>query len=245
MTEPLTRLDGVPHTVVGVSSENLKWLGQEYFRNRATRPDPDPAKDQMRVMLASSSTAAAATGRVAASVTLTLPDGQRPRSERRSASALRPKHGDRLPAAGGRLLDPRGLPRPRARRHPRIRSFGQPLRPRAGENAYSKAYLYTDTLESVVDVKDRLVARGYNPVYDTTRLLETMKYAGALDLLFIIVFLGVIGFGILTVVVVFGDITNRKRGAIGIMRASWACRRSASSSSCWCAAWWSASSGRR
>ncbi|MCP4990628.1 MAG: hypothetical protein GY928_32685 [Colwellia sp.] len=86
------------------------------------------------------------------------------------------------------------------------------------ENLYYGARVYVSHLDDVPDVDKELRTRGYTTLSSKTRVLEMQSYANTLDVLVRVILYCVLGFGLLTVLVVFSEVSNRKRGAIGIMR---------------------------
>jgi len=79
-----------------------------------------------------------------------------------------------------------------------------------------KAYAYT--IDEVHAAADALRKNGYLPISNETQIDEIHQQNASLGLLVLIVGLGVFGFGMLTVVSVLYDSTERKRGTIGILR---------------------------
>ena len=87
------------------------------------------------------------------------------------------------------------------------------------ENTYLKARVYASTLDVIPEVDDHLrEALHYNTYSSKTRVKEMRKYSATLDALVRTVLTAVLVFGTFTTLFVFGDVTSRKRGAIGIMR---------------------------
>jgi len=86
------------------------------------------------------------------------------------------------------------------------------------ENTYTEARMYADDLDQVPAVSNRLRDAGYLTSSSSTRVLEMQGYADTLRILVWTVMGAVLFFGIWTVFSVFFDVTDRKRGAIGIMR---------------------------
>ncbi|MDB4864629.1 hypothetical protein OAI33_15185, partial [Pirellulaceae bacterium] len=84
--------------------------------------------------------------------------------------------------------------------------------------SYGRARIYCDTIDSVPNVVQKLSTSGYAVLSEKNRIDEIHSTNNSLQLLVIIVGLGVIGFGILTVFSVLSDSTDRKRGTIGILR---------------------------
>ena len=90
--------------------------------------------------------------------------------------------------------------------------------PARTENLYYAARVYALDLERVPQVDRVLQERGYSTLSSKTRVLEMRSYAKTLDLLVWVVMAVVLTFGAWTISLVFGDVTSRKRGAIGILR---------------------------
>src|SRR5262249_9601187 len=87
------------------------------------------------------------------------------------------------------------------------------------ENTYTLARVYATDIDQVPAVIDRLQAAGYlASSLNKTQILEMQGYSQILTVLVWTIAVAVLGFGIWTVFCVFFDVTNRKRGAIGIMR---------------------------
>lgn len=83
---------------------------------------------------------------------------------------------------------------------------------------YSKARLFTRTIDDVPTVAAALLERKYAIMSETARITEIQQQASSLQLLVYVVGLGVFVFGVVTVVSVLQDSTDRKRGAIGVLR---------------------------
>jgi len=86
------------------------------------------------------------------------------------------------------------------------------------ENHFTVARVYADDLNDVPAVDDYFREKGYGTISSRTRVEEMQGYVDTLDVLIFVVLCGVLGFGAVTVMFVFWDVTVRKRGAIGIMR---------------------------
>ncbi len=86
------------------------------------------------------------------------------------------------------------------------------------ENHFTVARVYADDLNDVPEVDDYFREKGYGTISSRTRVEEMQGYVDTLDVLIFVVLCGVLGFGAVTVLFVFWDVTVRKRGAIGIMR---------------------------
>ncbi len=83
---------------------------------------------------------------------------------------------------------------------------------------YDKARLYGTSIYSVPKTTEVLQSMGYAVQSETSRIMEIKSQDGSLQLLVIIVASGVFLFGVVTVVSVLKDSTDRKRATIGIMR---------------------------
>lgn len=83
---------------------------------------------------------------------------------------------------------------------------------------YDRARLYASTIDDVPEVVKKLAADGFAVMSETGRITEIHKQDISLQLLVWVVGLGVFLFGIVTVVSVLMDSTDRKRVTIGILR---------------------------
>lgn len=83
---------------------------------------------------------------------------------------------------------------------------------------FNKARLYTHTIDDVPLAVRQLREKGYAVLSESTRISEIQQQDGSLQLLVYIVAGGVFFFGVITVVSVLVDSTERKRGTIGILR---------------------------
>lgn len=90
--------------------------------------------------------------------------------------------------------------------------------PKPEEPKYDKARLYGTSIYSVPKTVEELQSMGYAVQSETSRIMEIKSQDGSLQLLVIIVASGVFLFGVVTVVSVLKDSTDRKRATIGIMR---------------------------
>ena len=90
--------------------------------------------------------------------------------------------------------------------------------PKPEEPMYDKARLYGTSIYSVPKTVEVLQSMGYAVQSETSRIMEIKSQDGSLQLLVIIVASGVFLFGVVTVVSVLKDSTDRKRATIGIMR---------------------------
>ena len=86
------------------------------------------------------------------------------------------------------------------------------------ELSYGRARVYTNTIDDVPLVVGSLSELGYAVLSEKDRIDEIHATNDSLQLLVVIVGIGVIGFGILTVFSVLSDSTDRKRGTIGVLR---------------------------
>jgi ABC-type lipoprotein release transport system permease subunit len=84
--------------------------------------------------------------------------------------------------------------------------------------SYGRARVYCDTIDAVPQVVAQLSDLGYAVLSEKARIDEIHATNDSLQMLVIIVGIGVIGFGILTVFSVLSDSTDRKRGTIGVLR---------------------------
>lgn len=83
---------------------------------------------------------------------------------------------------------------------------------------YDRARLYALTIDDVPEMVSRLAADGFAVMSETGRITEIHKQDVSLQLLVWVVGLGVFLFGIVTVVSVLMDSTDRKRVTIGVLR---------------------------
>jgi ABC-type lipoprotein release transport system permease subunit len=83
---------------------------------------------------------------------------------------------------------------------------------------YGRARVYCKTIDDVPNVVNSLSDSGYAVLSEKGRIDEIHATNDSLQLLVLIVGIGVIGFGILTVFSVLSDSTDRKRGTIGVLR---------------------------
>lgn len=83
---------------------------------------------------------------------------------------------------------------------------------------YDKARLYTKTIDDVPNAVKHLSESGYAVLSEGNRIAEIQSQDQSLQLLVVVVAVGVLFFGIITVVSVLVDATDRKRGTIGILR---------------------------
>jgi putative ABC transport system permease protein len=85
-------------------------------------------------------------------------------------------------------------------------------------SVYGKARLFARTIDDVPGVVAALVGRRFAVISESGRISEIHEQDNSLQLLVVVVGLGVFLFGILTVLSVLIDSTDRKRGVIGILR---------------------------
>jgi ABC-type lipoprotein release transport system permease subunit len=90
--------------------------------------------------------------------------------------------------------------------------------PKAKPPVFDKVRAYALSIDEVPDVVKALKKRNYAVMSEETRISEIHQQDNSLWLLVCIVGLGVFLFGVITVVSVLLDSTDRKRGTIGIMR---------------------------
>lgn len=83
---------------------------------------------------------------------------------------------------------------------------------------FDKARLYTHTIDNVPAAVEYLSQRRYAVLSESNRIAEIQTQDQSLQLLVVVVAIGVLFFGIVTVVSVLVDSTDRKRGTIGILR---------------------------
>jgi ABC-type lipoprotein release transport system permease subunit len=91
--------------------------------------------------------------------------------------------------------------------------IGTPREPR-----YNDFYCYAKTIDDVPEVVRQLRNRYYSTTANETQIDEIRAQSKSLNLLVLIVGIGVFLFGVITVVVVLLDSTDRKRSIIGILR---------------------------
>ena len=88
----------------------------------------------------------------------------------------------------------------------------------AEDPVYDKVRIYADSIDEVPQAVEALKARGFAVQSESARISEIHEQDNNLKLLVVIVALGVFLFGVVTVVSVLQDSTDRKRGTIGILR---------------------------
>ncbi|MEO1527436.1 MAG: FtsX-like permease family protein [Planctomycetota bacterium] len=96
-------------------------------------------------------------------------------------------------------------------------AVGQFTRP-TQSNVYFEGRIYAAVLEDILTIDEELERLGYAVSCSRTSVEEMQGYAGTLDLLVWILQLVAIALGVVTVVVVFLEITRRRQTSIGIMR---------------------------
>ena len=84
--------------------------------------------------------------------------------------------------------------------------------------AYTKARLYTKTIDSVPGTVDSLSDNGFAVLSESSRIAEIHEQDQSLQILVAVTAGGVFLFGVLTVFNVLVDSTDRKRGTIGVLR---------------------------
>lgn len=83
---------------------------------------------------------------------------------------------------------------------------------------YDKARLYARTIDEVPSIVNQLMGKQFAVMSESTRITEIHEQDRSLRLLVWVVGAGVFLFGVITVVSVLLDSTDRKRGTIGILR---------------------------
>jgi hypothetical protein len=83
---------------------------------------------------------------------------------------------------------------------------------------FDKARVYARTIDDVPEIVEGLYAKGLAVMSESSRIAEIHEQDSSLELLVYVVAIGVYFFGTVTVFSVLIDSTDRKRGAIGIMR---------------------------
>lgn len=83
---------------------------------------------------------------------------------------------------------------------------------------FDKARVYARTIDDVPEIVEGLYAKGLAVMSESSRIAEIHEQDASLELLVYVVAIGVYFFGTVTVFSVLIDSTDRKRGAIGIMR---------------------------
>lgn len=83
---------------------------------------------------------------------------------------------------------------------------------------YDKVRIYGETIDDIPNMVEALKGRGFAVQSESARISEIHEQDSNLKLLVVIVAMGVFLFGVVTVVSVLQDSTDRKRGTIGILR---------------------------
>ena len=102
--------------------------------------------------------------------------------------------------------------------HCRYDAQGRVFAPIPEAVLFDKARLYTKTIDGVPQAVQHLADSGYAVLSESNRIAEIQTQDQSLQLLVIVVAVGVLFFGIVTVISVLVDSTDRKRGTIGILR---------------------------
>ena len=90
--------------------------------------------------------------------------------------------------------------------------------PSSSPVSFTKARLYTATIDDVPLAADLLAKRKYAVLSEVSRIAEIHEQDTSLKMLVAVVALGVFLFGVITVFSVLVDSTDRKKGMIGILR---------------------------
>ena len=83
---------------------------------------------------------------------------------------------------------------------------------------YTKARLYTVSIDDVPEAVDFLASRNFAVLSESSRIAEIHEQDSLLQMLVMVVAVGVFVFGVVTVFAVLVDSTDRKKGTIGILR---------------------------
>ena len=86
------------------------------------------------------------------------------------------------------------------------------------EVVFDKVRLFARTIDDVPALTERLFAAKFAVQSEDARIQEIQEQDASLRLLVLVVGLGVFLFGVLTVISVLVDSTDRKRGTLGILR---------------------------
>lgn len=105
-----------------------------------------------------------------------------------------------------------------ARNHVTLDSEGRKFVPASSPVSFTKARMYTATIDDVPLAADMLAKRKYAVLSEVSRIAEIQEQDTSLRLLVTVVALGVFLFGVITVFSVLVDSTDRKKGMIGILR---------------------------
>jgi putative ABC transport system permease protein len=95
---------------------------------------------------------------------------------------------------------------------------GRKFVPASTPVSFTKARLYTATIDDVPLAADMLAKRKYAVLSEVSRIAEIQEQDTSLRVLVAVVALGVFLFGVITVFSVLVDSTDRKKGMIGILR---------------------------
>jgi putative ABC transport system permease protein len=105
-----------------------------------------------------------------------------------------------------------------ARNQVMLDSEGGKFVPASSPVSFTKARMYTATIDDVPLAADMLAKRKYAVLSEVSRIAEIQEQDTSLRVLVAVVALGVFLFGIITVFSVLVDSTDRKKGMIGILR---------------------------
>jgi ABC-type lipoprotein release transport system permease subunit len=105
-----------------------------------------------------------------------------------------------------------------ARKQVTLDSDGRKFVPASQPVSFTKARMYTHTIDDVPLAADMLAKRKYAVLSEVGRIAEIQAQDTSLKVLVAVVALGVFLFGIVTVFSVLVDSTDRKKGMIGILR---------------------------
>jgi len=222
--EPQTfTINGRAHLLIGLSLPKRTWL-REYLKRPGAAFDYDAETFLARMPA----------GAAPARGTLSLPlDSEHTCQLRLDAEGEQAKHGQEA-------ASPHPSPLPKGEgTHPILATVPAPLLAHLGalrdglatydpevglfvaipeEPVYDKARLYARTIDDVPAICDVLRARRFAVMSESTRINEIHQQDRSLQLLVYVVGIGVFLFGVVTVVSVLLDSTDRKRAAIGILR---------------------------
>jgi hypothetical protein len=95
---------------------------------------------------------------------------------------------------------------------------GRKFVPASSPVSFTKARMYTATIDDVPLAADMLAKRKYAVLSEVSRIAEIQEQDTSLRVLVAVVALGVFLFGVITVFSVLVDSTDRKKGMIGILR---------------------------
>lgn len=95
---------------------------------------------------------------------------------------------------------------------------GRKFVPASTPVSFTKARLYTATIDDVPLAADMLAKRKYAVLSEVSRIAEIQEQDTSLRVLVAVVAIGVFLFGVITVFSVLVDSTDRKKGMIGILR---------------------------